>query len=250
MIHESKLIRTGEKVAHYIENYATLVGAERKEEVFDLFNTMHKIFPQWVILSCPMMHPEIHYITKNVQHVFGYNDKFLLEKSKLEKFFYLVHEDDQEDLYQCISELHDFLETISPEEHHLHRAILFYRMKTADGKYVYVHDEKATLHLKGGNLYYVMLRNISEERTFSGVKLEIYKQEESLNRIREFKPGTEKRPFSKRETELISLLKQGLSTKEIGYRLNISHHTVRNIKSKLFEKYNVSNSIELLNLTQ
>jgi DNA-binding CsgD family transcriptional regulator len=29
--------------------------------------------------------------------------------------------------------------------------------------------------------------------------------------------------------------------------LKISHHTVRNIRQRMFEKYNVNNSIELLN---
>jgi len=47
---------------------------------------------------------------------------------------------------------------------------------------------------------------------------------------------------------LLSFIKQGLSTKEIAWHLNISPNTVRNIKSKLFEKYNVGNSIELLNI--
>jgi DNA-binding CsgD family transcriptional regulator len=53
--------------------------------------------------------------------------------------------------------------------------------------------------------------------------------------------------LSKRETELVALIRKGLRTKEIADQLKISHHTVRNIRQRMFEKYNVNNSIELLN---
>ena len=53
--------------------------------------------------------------------------------------------------------------------------------------------------------------------------------------------------ISKRETELVALIRKGLRTKEIADQLKISHHTVRNIRQRMFEKYNVNNSIELLN---
>jgi DNA-binding CsgD family transcriptional regulator len=248
MIHEAKLIRTAEKVTSYVENYVSLVGVEKKEEVFNLFNTMHQLFPQWVIFSCPMMHPEIHYASKNVSHVLGHSERFMLANARLEKFIHLVHPEDQEDLYECVSHTHDLLSSVPPEDHPLYRAVFQYRMRNAEGKFMFIHDEKATLSLRGGNLYYVIVRNITEERSFSGVKLEIYKQEESLKKIKEVFPKRDKNPISKREKELVALLKQGFSTKEIGTYLNISHNTVRNIKSKLFEKYNVNNSIELLNL--
>jgi DNA-binding NarL/FixJ family response regulator len=97
-------------------------------------------------------------------------------------------------------------------------------------------------------LYYVLFRDITEEKTFTGVKAELFRQKQSLVKIDEYKPGAARNPLSKREKELISFIKQGLSTKEIAWHLNISPNTVRNIKSKLFEKYNVGNSIELLNM--
>lgn len=39
-----------------------------------------------------------------------------------------------------------------------------------------------------------------------------------------------------------------LTNKEIACRLNISHNTSRNIRSKLFEKFKVNNVVELLNV--
>ncbi len=68
-------------------------------------------------------------------------------------------------------------------------------------------------------------------------------------KIDEYKPSLGHRALTKREGEIIALVKQGLSTKEIAWYLNISHNTVRNTKSRLFEKFQVNNTVELLNMT-
>jgi len=52
--------------------------------------------------------------------------------------------------------------------------------------------------------------------------------------------------FSERELNLIRLISQGLSNKEIADKLFISIKTVESNKSKLFEKTNVKNSLELV----
>ena len=88
-----------------------------------------------------------------------------------------------------------------------------------------------------------------DEAVFSGVKIEIYKNEDSLKKIVEYKPSAARNKLSNRENDLVGLIKKGLTTKEIASQLSISHNTVRNIKSKLFEKYSVNNTIELLNMT-
>jgi DNA-binding CsgD family transcriptional regulator len=168
----------------------------------------------------------------------------------MEKYFAHIHEADQQDVFTCFSELHSLFESILPEDHQRFRAIFHYRFKKANGQYMYLYDEKATIQLRGsGNLYYVLFRDITAERTFNGVKVEVFKQENELCKIKEFKPSALRNALSKRERELVVLMRQGLSTKEIAWHLKISQNTVRNIKSKMFEKYNVNNSIELLNMT-
>ena len=248
-MREETLLRSSNKVATYIENCVKTAGSEKREEVLQLFDNMHRLFPNWVISTCPMLHPDIHYITQNAFNVFGYSQQFMIDNSSMEKYFRLVHEDDQEDLHRCVSFMHDALEATPPEEHQQQRAILHYRFKKPNGRYIYLHDEKSILHLKGsGNLYYSLFRDITDERPFNGVKVELFRQGQMLEKINEYKPGSERNTLSKREREVLAHIRQGLSTKEIAYYLNISHNTVRNIKSRLFEKYNVNNSIELLNM--
>ena len=86
------------------------------------------------------------------------------------------------------------------------------------------------------------------EVSFNGVKIEVFKHESALKKIFEHRPMQAKK-LSSRESELVTLIKQGFTTKEIAGQLSISHNTVRNIKSKLFEKYSVNNAIELINIT-
>jgi DNA-binding CsgD family transcriptional regulator len=250
MVSEAVLLRTTERVINYIQQYAQLAGAEKREEVLELFDSMYKLFPHWVLMTCPVMHPDICYVSKNCEPVFGYNNEQLKMNSNPVHFFSFVHEADQEELHSCYSFVHDYLEAIPPENHSAYRTVYYYRFKKPNGEYMYVHDEKAVLHLKdAGSLYYTLFRDITTESAFKGVKAELFKQEHTLRKIKEFKPGTQNNSLSKRESELVHLIRQGLSTKEVAWYLKISHNTVRNIKSKLFEKYRVNNTIELLNIT-
>jgi DNA-binding CsgD family transcriptional regulator len=250
MIRKAVLMRNADRVIKYINEYVTLAGPEKQEEVLTLFDSMHQLFPNWVIMTCPVMHPDIRYVSRNSRHVFGYTNEYLINNSGVEQYFSMVHDADQQDLLDCFSFIHEHLEIIPPEKHHVYRNIYHYRFRKADGQYIYLHDEKAVLHLNNsGNLYYALFRDVTAEKAFNGVKAELFKQEEVLCKITEYKPSAERNPLSKREGELVTLIKQGLSTKEIAWYLKISHNTVRNIKSKLFEKYNVNNTIELLNMT-
>ena len=249
MVKGVALMRMAEKLSAYIDQYVTIVKAQKQEEVFELFDKMHLFFPHWVIATCPVMHPDIHYISKNYPFLFGQDKNYLINTSATQ-FFMDVHPADQEDLHTCLNFAHGLLESVVPEHHCQYRLVFHYRYQKKNGQYMYLQDEKAVLHLReSGNLYYALFCDVSADKKFSGVKVEVFKQEETLNKVAEYKPSSERTSLSKREGELVTLIKQGLSTKEIAWYLNISHHTVRNIKSKLFEKYKVSNTVELLNMT-
>ena len=250
MIQELMLWQESERVSNYINEHVKLVGADRRDEVIDLFENMYRIFPHWVISTCPKMHPDVLYISQNCSFVVGHSREYLIANSGLDKFMKLVHEEDQQDVYKCINRVHSYLQEIPSEEHYKHRVIFHYRFRNADGEYIYLHDEKACIKLRdSGNLYYVLFRDVTKDKSFKGVKVEFFRQDDVLNKIEEYRPAPDHAPLTPREKDLVLLLRQGLSVKEVAWRLDISPNTVRNIKSKLFEKYNVSNSIELLNIT-
>ena len=240
--------RTAEKIAAYIQKFVTRVGPDKKESVFEMFDTMHTIFPQWVIMSCPMLNPGIQFVSKNAVQVFGLEQGFLSAHCDLNDVFSSIHEADKPEVYDCLHHIHEVLQTMTSEEHTRLRFVFHYRYRKPSGQHIYIHDEKAAVNIGGmGNLYYGLYKDVTTERVFTGVKVELF--DEHYTKLKEYKPGSKSNALSKREGELVTLMKQGLSTKEIAWHLNISHNTVRNIKSKLFVKYNVNNSIELLNMT-
>jgi DNA-binding CsgD family transcriptional regulator len=249
MIAEPLFQRSGARVASFIQQYVKLAGAEHNEEVLKLFDKMLDVFPNWAIMTCSLMHPGIHYVSKNCKAVFGYEEEELAVQNKPEKFLSSVHPADQDDVFQCFNFMHEYLSTVNPELHCQYRGILHYRFRKKNGQYMFLHDERVVLNPGSGNLYFGLFRDITEEKNFTGVKVDIFRQEESLQKVAEFKPQADRNALTRREGELVNLLKQGLSTKEIAWYLNISHNTVRNIKSKLFEKYSVNNTVELLNMT-
>src|SRR5688572_20660754 len=117
MIREAVLLRTADRVTNYIQKYVRRAGAEKREEALELFDNMYQFFPHWVIMTCPMMHPEITYISKNCEHVFGYDVEFIAKNTRIDKYFNLIHPTDHQDLYDCFSFVHDHLESIPPDEH-------------------------------------------------------------------------------------------------------------------------------------
>ena len=159
-----------------------------------------------------------------------------------------AHEDDREDLKECFSHLQEFLENRSDEDNFHLRLVFQYRFRNNIGDYLLLQDEKATFALQNSTMvYYSILKNITDQGPFRGVSLDVYRQDAKQEKLASFRPGSQQVKLSKREAELVLMIRKGLRTKEIADHLKISHHTVRNIRQKMFEKYSVSNSIELLN---
>jgi len=55
--------------------------------------------------------------------------------------------------------------------------------------------------------------------------------------------------LSRRELQVVQFLSEGLTNQEIGNRLGLSRHTIKNYLLKIFDKLGVSNRVELLFLT-
>jgi DNA-binding NarL/FixJ family response regulator len=55
--------------------------------------------------------------------------------------------------------------------------------------------------------------------------------------------------LSKREVDVVGCLAEGLTNREIGERLGLSQHTIKNHMFRIFDKLGVSNRIELLFMT-
>ncbi len=66
-----------------------------------------------------------------------------------------------------------------------------------------------------------------------------------LKPLRRIKPGGGMARLTHRETEVVQLLTDGMSTREISHTLRVSEHTIRNYLSVIYEKLGVSSRVEL-----
>jgi DNA-binding NarL/FixJ family response regulator len=66
-----------------------------------------------------------------------------------------------------------------------------------------------------------------------------------LKPLRLVKPGGGMSRLTPRETEVVHLLADGLSTRDISQKLALSEHTIRNYLSAIYDKLGVSSRVEL-----
>jgi len=249
MSHQLLLARSARRILTFIDEQISEAAPHHSDEIITMMYSLHRIFPQWLIMTCPTQHKNFLYISSNCEEITGHDPAWLQQRQP-ENMIALIHEADMPHLQTCYAYCESVVRKEQPGDHLNIRSIFNYRLQHARGHYIHVHDEKASFQLSNGTtVYFSMLRDISQEKAFTGVKVEVFKQHRSLVKIGECQPASTSRPLSPREQDLILLIRQGLTTKDIAGQLKISHHTVRNIRSKMFEKYQVSNVVELLNQT-
>lgn len=220
------------------------------DEIMHTLRNLQKIFPNWVICTCRFMHQGFFYVSDNAFDILGLETNILSNAMQVEAYFSRMHPADVENYISGLQMMSELLKEEDPEEHHKLRFIFNYRIQHPDGGYMHIHDEKAMLPLKNNmNLHYMLLKDISHELPFTGVKMAGYKEGHGNKKIIDYNASAQATvQLSPRENELLPLMKQGLSTKEIAHALGISHNTVRNMRQKLFQKFQVNNAIELLNM--
>ncbi len=116
---------------------------------------------------------------------------------------------------------------------------------------VYDNDDFIFEAIRAGAKAYLM-KDISREELVQVIHAvddgQAYLQPKITNRLLERVsdmplPQTE-HPFSKREIEILQMLAQGLSNKEIAQRLTLSEHTVKTHVANIFAKLDVNNRAE------
>jgi len=134
----------------------------------------------------------------------------------------------------------------SKDEKLNHKAIYEFRMLNAEGKYIRVIDQYQVLELDKKGQIWLMLSMVDvspNQEADSPIKCQI------LN----FRTGnfiafdTEEQPeleLTKRELEILKLVKQGYLSKEISDKLSISVHTVNTHRYRVLEKLGANNSFE------
>lgn len=189
----------------------------------------------------------IAFFSDNYANLLGY-DKSEFAALNYAFFEAKIHPDDKYDLANLgLSSLKLFKE-FSNDEKLNHKAVYEFRMQNSDGKYLRVIDQYQVLDLDTTGQIWLMMSTIDlspNQDEDSAVKCQIlnYRTGKIISNHSENKPSLE---LTKRETEILTLVKKGMLSKEISDKLFISVHTVNTHRQRLLEKLGANNTIEAI----
>ena len=178
-----------------------------------------------------------YYVTEYVTEDIQASDELNIEK--------LVHPDDLEVVRRIDKKVWEFLDTLPEEEKLTYKYI--YEMRVLDrGKYVRMIYQMRILAFKDDNFLGMGIIDLAPEQSANtSVRFQIKNclTDEIVPFAIETATDTLLTP---REREILALAKEGMFSKEISEKLNISIHTVNRHRQNILEKLQVDNMIEAI----
>ena len=157
----------------------------------------------------------------------------------------LVHPDDLEVVRRIDKKVWEFLDTLPEEEKLTYKYI--YEMRVLDkGKYVRMIYQMRLLAFKDDNFLAIGMIDLAPEQSANtSVRFQIKNclTDEVVPFAIESATDVLLTP---REREILALAKEGMFSKEISEKLNISIHTVNRHRQNILEKLQVDNIIEAI----
>ena len=157
----------------------------------------------------------------------------------------LVHPDDLEVVRRIDKKVWEFLDTLPEEEKLTYKYI--YEMRVLDrGKYVRMIYQTRLLAFKDDNFLAMGMIDLAPEQSANtSVRFQI--KNCLTDEIVPFSIETATDALlTPREREILALAKEGMFSKEISEKLNISIHTVNRHRQNILEKLQVDNMIEAI----
>ena len=178
-----------------------------------------------------------YYVTEYVTEDIQASDKLNIEK--------LVHPEDWEVVRRIDKKVWEFLDTLPEEEKLTYKYI--YEMRVFDrGKYVRMIYQTRLLAFKDDNFLAMGIIDLAPEQSANtSVRFQIKNclTDEVVPFTIESATDVLLTP---REREILALAKEGMFSKEISEKLNISIHTVNRHRQNILEKLQVDNIIEAI----
>ena len=194
------------------------------------------------------VHCRFAYLEGSFEQVTGFDSERLLSGS-LEFLAQQLHPDDQPLLLKVISRINRYLSLAPPSEKPY--VSYCYRLRTKDSGYIRVlHEWMRLARDPQGRLMYCLERctDITHWQSERQVTLSIHTPGAQPNIT--YTPVAQERSvaFTQSEINVIRLLAQGLSSKQIAAELGIAFNTVNTYRRNMLRKSSVKNSTELVQL--
>ena len=178
-----------------------------------------------------------YYVTEYVTEDIQASDELNIEK--------LVHPDDLEVVRRIDKKVWEFLDTLPEEEKLTYKYI--YEMRVLDRrKYVRMIYQMRILAFKDDNFLGMGIIDLAPEQS-SNTSVRFQIKNCLTDEIVPFAIETATDALlTPREREILALAKEGMFSKEISEKLNISIHTVNRHRQNILEKLQVDNMIEAI----
>jgi DNA-binding CsgD family transcriptional regulator len=197
---------------------------------------------------------EFIYISSEISALLGYAPEDFTNYS-YQKYLELFHIDDIAGFKGPVYE--NFVCYIKSQKKHEIRQLKFsvnYRVKNKNGEYIKILDQfmvVKTDKTKNPVIILGVLSDISSHKNDNNMVLTIHNpSSETKKEVNKSVKHifTKKPSFTLRQKEIIELIGNGYSSKEIAQQLELSLHTVHAHRRKLLYKFNCKNTSELLNM--
>ncbi|MBN1820646.1 MAG: PAS domain-containing protein [Prolixibacteraceae bacterium] len=190
------------------------------------------------------------FVSSNFSNMLGYNLNEV-EKQGNDYFNSKVHPEDFPVNLKVGIELFRQSVKIPVEERKNYKLVHDYRIKNGSGKYIRVIEQQQALELDKKGKIWLALSTVDfspDQDLNTGPRFRIYnfKTGEIMDPKTFTGISVNETKLSRREQEILKLVKEGLPSKEIAEKLFISVHTVNTHRQRILEKLNVTNSFEAI----
>lgn len=216
-----------------------------KREVIQSFAQMSKS----CIFTVDVFKGRYDFASDNFSQLFGYDPQCISnirqEGDLLEE---RIHPDDRAQLLDYQVEHGQFIYSLSPEYRNDYRQIFQMRMLNARGQYVNVVSRQQVLEQdKNGKAWIVMgIMDIAPDQLLTDRVKRTVVNRRTGEVLAIDSTGVYQR-LTNREREVLLFIREGLLSKEIACKLNISIHTVNNHRKNILEKLNADHVMEAVN---
>ncbi|MTI19985.1 hypothetical protein E1176_03025, partial [Fulvivirga sp. RKSG066] len=182
--------------------------------------------------------------------IIGYTHEYLIKRG-VEFLHDFIHKDDVKFVYQCLRKSWEFISTRATSSKKAYSSSFDCRIKTLTGDYLRILHQNKILNLdRRGNVLYVLgiCTDISHWHKDEHASFTILGPEEAQNfycACQEVSLDNSEK-LSKRQRQVLQLLAEGHSSREISKKLNISENTVKVHRRNMLDKLNMHNTNHMI----
>jgi DNA-binding CsgD family transcriptional regulator len=211
---------------------------------------LEQFFPGRVIMWCNDNFEHWVY-TDNCAAFFGFAPEEIAVKT-YNDYRNKVHPDDLPGYDLCLQKIGNLLQNdIDPAQWNQYRFVIHYRVwRKTD--YFQLREEQIVQspgQKPGGR--HLLLTDVTDDYPFTCVQLDWYEIGSlGYKKINNYTPHHQESPLTGREVEILRLLGEGFTSKQIAEHLYISVNTVRNHRANLLRKTHAHNTVQVLKMAQ